>query len=208
MRQHDVLPMRLEISERLDAAVHLPLIAEDDWYGRYVSSQILASVVEDCYRAYRLYGSERSNETDFYRLSGEIHFQSSDLISIYFIASYEASPSLAPNNYAFSRNYFGKALGRLSLREIFDSNTEFLKLALRRCDDALDDAFRLSDMNLKEEELWSLLGQFNFDKRDLLINLSSYALLPSAFSVRQVTIPLPDVVDMILPPLRSALLAS
>lgn len=121
-----------------------------------------------------------------------------DLTSVRFYTFINYAGAIHPNHYITSLNFFGAAVGPVSIEEMLDYSIENASKILEHCEKvivaSLDEQYRgegdfFEGYKDAEENVWSLLSQFNFNAHEITFNFSPYKVLPYVFSLHEVHVP-------------------
>lgn len=121
-----------------------------------------------------------------------------DLVSIRFYTFINYAGAAHPNHYITSLNFFGAAVGSISIEELLYYSIENANKILEYCEKvivaSLDEQFRSEGAFFEgykdtEDSVWSLLSQFNFNEHGVTFNFSPYKVLPFVFGLHEVHVP-------------------
>jgi hypothetical protein len=188
--------------------------AEDGLYWTYVNGAITSEVLEGFYAArsdFKRLFVENSEETggdgrkDEWSVSTEEFFRSRDMLSLRFYSYVGFARAAHPNHYVTTLNFFGEDAGSLEIERLFGHSSESAQKVIAYCEKVIlaefggeiDKESFFEGYKENANDLWKLLGQFNFDKKGLTFNFSPYDVLPFVFGSHEVHVPWRFLDDLI-----------
>ncbi len=124
-------------------------------------------------------------------------YRSGDLLSVRFYTYIGFAGAAHPNHYITTLNFLGEEKGSTSIEQMLGHSSESAQKLLTYCEtvilaefegeidkDTFFDGYRETD-----EQVWKLLGQFNFDPQGMTFNFSPYDVLPFLFGSHEVHVP-------------------
>lgn len=130
-------------------------------------------------------------------VSAEEIFRAGDLVSARFYHYIGFARAAHPNHYITTLNFFGVNFGTASIQQLLGHSVEDAHKVLTYCEKVIIaefegelemDAF-FEGYKETEEEVWKLLGQFNFDRQGMTFNFSPYDVLPYVFGSHAIHVP-------------------
>jgi len=190
---------------------------EDGLYWTYLNGAIASSVLESYFGNrsdfQRLFdendvladeGDQRKHE---WSLSTDEFFRMESMLSIRFYTFISYARAAHPNHHITTLNFFGEDAGALEFERLIGHSTEMAHKVLDYCekviiagfDGEIEEESFFEGYREREEDLWKLLGQFNFDNKGLTFNFSPYDVLPFVFGSHEVHVPWLFLEEMIDP---------
>lgn len=175
-------------------------------YWLYVNGAIVSKALEGFYTArsdFKRLFDERGNEEtsadpvkDEWSINAEEFFRQGDMLSVRFYTYIGHARAAHPNHYITTLNFFGENAGSLDIRHLLGHSPIAAQKVIAYCEkvimagleDEIDQAAFFEGYKDNEENLWSLLGQFNFDRKGVTFNFSPYDILPYVFGSHEVNL--------------------
>jgi hypothetical protein len=175
----------------------------DGLYWTYVNSAIASHALASCFTArsdfiFVLGGDDEQREgrKHIWSINVEELFKFEDMISIRFYTYIGYARAAHPIHYVTTLNFIGEKAGSLKIEQLLASETSADKILtycerviIAECGDLFGSDSLFDAYKHDKENIWKLIGQFNFDKRGLIFNFSPYDVLPFVFGIHDVLVP-------------------
>ena len=130
-------------------------------------------------------------------VSAEEVFRAGDLVSARFYNYIGYARAAHPNHYITTLNFFGVNSGTATIQQLLGHSVEDAHKVLTYCEKVIIAEFEgelemdsfFEGYKETEEEVWKLLGQFNFDRQGMTFNFSPYDVLPYVFGSHEIHVP-------------------
>lgn len=178
---------------------------EEGLYWTFVNAALAAESLHGFYGIRKDFKADVDDEKPSWReelkhewsINAEEIFRSGDIVSIRFYTYIGFAGAAHPNHYITTMNFLGEEAGSLSIGDLLAHSTENAHKILSFCEKVILAEFEgeiekdtlFEGYKETEEDLWKLLGQFNFDRQGMTFNFSPYDVLPYVFGSHEVHVP-------------------
>lgn len=178
---------------------------EEGLYWTFVNSTLAAESLRGFYGVRKDFKSDVDDEKPSWReelkhewsINAEEVFRSGDMLSVRLYTYIGFAGAAHPNHYITTLNFLGEEAGSTTIGDMLGHSIENAHKVLAYCEKVILAEFEgeidkdtfFDGYKDTEEQVWQLLGQFNFDKQGVTFNFSPYDVLPYVFGSHEVHVP-------------------
>lgn len=130
-------------------------------------------------------------------ISAEEFFREGDLVSSRFYTYIGYARAAHPNHHITTLNFFGEDSGTATIEQLLGHSVDNANKIMKYCEKVLlaefegeiEESLFFDGYKETEEQIWKLLGQFNFDRQGITFNFSPYDVLPYVFGSHEIHVP-------------------